>query len=109
MSTIMVDDLSSATAGVGATVDVASTLGNGSPVIPHAVAVAESGVTAGAVQLQSGVAGAGGITWTAVAAGQNLVAGTGVTLTAPGGAVAFIRAVVTTPVVGGKVTVVITS
>lgn len=105
----MIDDLQSATAGVGATVDVASALGNGSPVIPHGVAVAESSVTAGAVQLQTGVATASGITWTAVAAGQNLVAGTGVTLTAPGAPAAFIRAVVTTPVVGGKVTVVITS
>lgn len=109
MSTQIVDDLSNAIGGFGRTVDVAAELGNGVIVIPHAVAVAESTVTAGAVQLQSGVAGAGGVTWTNVGAAVSLVAGTGVTLNSPGAAVALIRAVVTTPVAGGKCTAVITA
>jgi hypothetical protein len=109
MSTQIVDDLSNAVGGYGRTVDVAAELGNGVNVIPHAVAVAESAVSAGAVQLQSGVAGAGGITWTNVGAAVNLSGGAGVTLNGPGAAVALIRAVITATVVGGKCVVVITS
>jgi len=109
MSTIQVDDLTNASGGIGSTVDVAALLGNGVTVIPKAVAVAESGVTAGAAQLQSGVASGAGIAWTAVGSPTNLSAGAGVSLTAPGAAVAFIRAVITTPVAGGKCTVVITA
>lgn len=109
MSTQVVDDLSGASAGFGRTVDVAGELGNGVAVNPRGVAVAESTVTAGAVQLQSGVASAIGIAWTNVGAAVSLVAGTGVTLNNPGAPVAFVRAVVTTPVVGGKCTVVITA
>lgn len=109
MSTQVVDDLSGAINGIGRTIDVAAELGNGVAVVPHGVAVAESTVTAGACQLQSGVASASGIAWTNVGAAVNLVAGTGVTLNVPGGAVAFVRAVVTTPVAGGKCTVVVTA
>lgn len=109
MSTQVVDDLSNAAGGFGRTIDVASELGNGVAVIPHATAVAESTITAGAVQLQSGVASAAGITWTNVGSPVNLVAGQGVLLTSPGGAVAFIRAVITTLLAGGKCTVVVTA
>jgi len=94
--------------GYGQIIDVASSFGGGAAAIPSAVAVSDSGVTAGAVQLQSGVASATGITWTNVGSAQNMVAGTGVKLTSPGAAVALIRALVTTPIVGGTVTVVIT-
>lgn len=109
MTTQQIDDLANANNGIGSTVDVASLLGNGVAVIPKAVAVAESSVTAGAVQLQTGVNSATGITWTAVAAGQAVNPGAGLNVTAPGAPAAFVRAVVTTPIVGGKVTVVITA
>ncbi len=108
MSTQVVDDLSNASNGIGRTVDVAAELGNGVTVNPHGVAVSESTITAGSCQLQSGVASAAGITWSNVGSAQNLVAGTGVTLNNPGAPVAFVRAVVVTPVAGGKCTVVIT-
>jgi hypothetical protein len=109
MSTQVVDDLTNAANGIGRTIDVAAELGNGSAVIPHGVAVAESTITAGAVQLQSGTASAAGIAWTNVGSPASLNAGQGANLTSPGGAVAFIRAVITTPVAGGKCTVVITA
>jgi hypothetical protein len=109
LSTIQVEDITNAANGTGSAIDVASVLGNGSTVIPKAVVIAESSVTAGAVQLQSGVSGPGGIAWTAVGSPTALSAGAGVALTAPGAAVAFVRAVVTTPVTGGKCLVVITS
>lgn len=108
MSTQVVDDLSSAANGIGRTVDVAGELGNGSAVVVHGVVVAESTVTSGAAQLQSGVASAAGIAWTNVGSPQNLSAGAGVTLTSTG-ATSFARAVITTPVVGGKCTVILTA
>jgi hypothetical protein len=108
MSTQVVDDLSSAANGIGRTVDVAGELGNGAAAAVHGVAVAESTVTAGSAQLQSGVSSASGITWTNVGSPVSLVAGTGVTLTATG-STSFARAIVVTPVAGGKCTIVLTA
>ena len=109
MSSILVDDLSNAVGGIGRTVDTAAQLGSGVTVRPFATAIAEGSVTAGACQLQSGVASASGITWTNEGSPVSLSAGAAVALTRPAGAVAFIRAVVTTPVVGGKCSVIITA
>lgn len=105
----MIDDLSNAVGGIGQTVDTAALLGTGTTVRPFATAIAEGGVTAGSCQLQSGVASAAGITWTNEGSAQNLSAGAAVALNRPAAAVAFIRAVVVTPVAGGKCTVVITA
>jgi len=109
VSSIIVDDLSNASNGIGQTVDTAAQLGSGTTVRPFATAIAEGSVTGGSCQLQSGVASASGITWTNEGSAQNLSAGAAVALTRPAGAVAFIRAVVATPVAGGKCTVVITA
>jgi hypothetical protein len=109
MSTIIVDDLDNASGGYGQTVDVAAALGNGVAVIPVTTVVADSKVTAGAVILQSGVAGAGGITWSDVSTATSVVAGAGTTVTAPGSAIAYARVRVSTPVAGGKVLVTISA
>jgi len=108
MPATVMDDLSNAGNGYGRSVDMVSIFGSAQ--IPIACVVASSGVTAGAAQLQTGVAQtSGNITWTNVGSPTNLVAGNSVKLTSPGAAAAFARIVITTPVSGGVATGVITA
>jgi hypothetical protein len=109
MSTVIVDDLDTASGGYGATIDVVAELANGGAAInPHGVAVAESTVTAGAVAFQTAPAPAAGpLVWT-TGTPVSLSAGVGATIPQPGAA-AFCRVIVTTAVVGGKFTAVVTS
>jgi hypothetical protein len=114
MSTIIVDDLDNAVNGIGQTVDLAAQLGiaTGPAITPtvHGAVAGEAGITAGAVALQLGVAGVNGITWSASATPVNVAAGGGATLTAATGVVGatHARAIVTTPVAGGKATALVT-
>jgi hypothetical protein len=115
MASLLVDDLDNAVGGWGSVVDLTATLGitTGTGITPtvRGAVVSESGVTAGAVALQPGTAGPTGIVWGSVA--------TPTTVPTPnGGASALntvgvagtthVRAVVTTPIVGAKATVLIT-
>jgi hypothetical protein len=106
----IVDDLSSAVAGYGRTVDLASELGLTAtqPVVYGAV-VPDSQVTGGAVQLQYGTASATGVTWTSFGAPVSVSAHTPATVGPVTGVNAqYVRFVVTTPIAGGKVTGILT-
>lgn len=115
MASIIIDDLDNAVNGYGQVVDLTSQLGIATgtgitPVVRGAV-VSESGVTAGAVALQPGTAGPTGIVWGAAATPTAVPTSTGggATLNTVGAAgTTHVRSVVTTPVAGGKATVVIT-
>lgn len=121
MTSIAVDDLDNAVSGYGQTIDLASQLGiscgpiAGNPTVTcHGGVVGETGITAGQVQLQLGIAGAGGITWSTSGGGvgtaTSVTAGGGATIAAPAGlaGATHARVAVTTPIVGGKATAVIT-
>jgi hypothetical protein len=104
--------LQDATAGTGPKVDIVNLTGVAAGAVPKAVVVGSSGVTAGAVQLQgSNATGEDDLPsdWTSIGSPTTVTAGTGATLA--GGATAYrrVRAVVTTPIVGGTATVVHTS
>lgn len=115
MASLLIDDLDNASGGFGAVVDITSQLGLATglgitPVVRGAV-VSESGVTAGAVALQPGTAGPTGIVWGTVATPTAVptATGGGATLNTVGvSGTTHVRAVVTTPIVGGKATVTIT-
>lgn len=111
---MLVDDLDQAVAGIGQTVDLSGQLGIATgaalTVTCHGGVVGETGITAGAVALQLGVAGATGITWSAAGTPVAVVSGGGATIPAPTGVLGatHARVVVTTPLVGGKATAIVT-
>lgn len=110
---IIVNDLDNAVNGIGASVDISSQLGfpTGSAISQtiHGGVVGDSTVTAGAVALQLGIAGPSGVTWGTVGTPVTVVAGGGATVPAVTllGAT-HARVVVTTPIAGGKATVLVT-
>jgi len=112
VTSIAVDDLDNAVNGYGATVDLASQLGivTGGSVTCHGGVVGETGITAGAVQLQLGIAGATGIVWSTLGSATTVTAGGGITISAPAAlaGATHARVVVSTPIVGGKATAIIT-
>jgi hypothetical protein len=114
VTSIAVDDLDNAVNGYGATVDLAAQLGivvgTGISVTCHGGVVGETGVSAGAVQLQLGIAGATGIVWSTLGSAASVGSGTATTMSAPAAlsGATHARVVVSTPIVGGKATAIIT-
>jgi hypothetical protein len=115
MASLIIDDLDNAVNGFGTPVDLFSQLGiaTGPAITPVArgAVVSESGVTAGAVALQPGTAGPTGVVWgtaaTPTAVPTNTGGGAALNTVGVAGTT-HVRALVTTPVAGGKATVVIT-
>jgi hypothetical protein len=110
-NSVVVDDISNAVAGTGVTVDLANQLGivTGGSVTCHGGVVGETGVSAGAVALQLGVAGPTGIVWSPLGTPVSVPSGGGATIPAPtavAGAT-HARVVVTTTLAGGKCTAVV--
>lgn len=98
-----------ATAGVSPYVDQASQVAEGGKrgksLVPIGLAIASSTVVAGAVQLQGSDDAR---TWTPIGTPTSLVAGQAVQLQGGSTAYRHVRAVFTTPVVGGTATVAVT-
>ncbi|HUN38478.1 MAG TPA: hypothetical protein VMU95_41335 [Trebonia sp.] len=111
-NSVAIDDLDNAVGGYGAVVDLASQLGItvGGSVTCHGGVVGESGITAGAVALQLATVVAGVPTWQAAGTPVSVTAGGGATIPAPSAVAGAVlaRVVVTTPIVGGKATAIIT-
>jgi hypothetical protein len=117
MGSIIVDELDNAVNGFGQPVDLFSQLGiNSGPafsnpsVTCHGGVVGETGVTAGQVQLQLGIAGPTGIVWSTLGAATSVVAGGGATIAAPAAlaGATHARVIVSTPLAGGKATACVT-
>lgn len=114
MSTLAFNDLDNATNGYGAPIDLASefgiAVGPALSVTCHGGVVGETGVTAGAVQLQLGIAGAGGIVWSTLGSAATVSSGAATTMSAPAAlaGATHARVVVSTPIVGGKATAIVT-
>jgi hypothetical protein len=116
-NSVAIDDLDNAVGGYGSVVDLASQLGiacgpaAGNPSVTcHGGVVGETGITAGAVQLQLGTAGATGIVWSTLGSATTVTAGGGATISAPSAlaGATHARVVVSTPIVGGKATAIVT-